>query len=108
MKIWKCCRILFILGSLERRDAYDILSLYLSFPSPIDEDKDLDVGGGEETFDLRHDNLFWDEMKRGLVHGQFLNLFFFPSLFIIEMYLIVEYASLIVSCSYVVLSPPKA
>lgn len=91
MKIWKCCKILFMLGPLERRDAYDILSLYLSFPSPIDEENDLDVGGGEESFDLRRDNLFWDEMKRGLVNGQFFNLFL-SSLFIIEMYLIVEYA----------------
>lgn len=77
MKIWNCCKILFTLGSLERRDAYDIISLYLSFSSPIDEDKDLVVGGREEKFDLRGGDFFWDEMKRGLVNGQFFNPLFF-------------------------------
>lgn len=69
MKIWKCCKLLFSLGSLERRDAYDILSLYLSFPSPIDEHEVVNVGGRDETFDLRADQEFWDEIKRGLVNG---------------------------------------
>lgn len=69
MKIWKCCKLLFTLGSLERRDAYDILSLYLSLPSSVDELKDLDMGGREGKFDLRDDQTFWDEIKRGLVNA---------------------------------------
>ncbi|KAH6767928.1 tRNA/rRNA methyltransferase family protein [Perilla frutescens var. frutescens] len=72
MKIWKCCKLLFSLGSLERRDAYDILSLYLSFPSPIDEHEDLNVGGRERKFDLRDDQEFWDEIKRGLLDKESL------------------------------------
>lgn len=76
MKIWKGCKLLFSLGSLERRDAYDILSLYLSFPSPIDEHEDLTVGGRKEEFDLRGDQEFWDEIKRGLVNTPLLfNMF---------------------------------
>lgn len=98
MKIWNCCKILFTLGSLERRDAYDILSLYLSFPSPIDEDKDLDVGGREEKFDLRGDDLFWDEMKRGLVMVNSLTPFFFSFPFDLKCILSLNELSLIVSC----------
>ncbi|XP_057773845.1 uncharacterized protein LOC130993110 isoform X2 [Salvia miltiorrhiza] len=67
IKIWKCIKLLFTLGSLERRDAYDILSLYLSLPSPVDEHKDLDMGGREGEFDLRDDQTFWDEIRRGLL-----------------------------------------
>lgn len=58
-----------MLGSLERRDAYDILSLYFSLPSPADELKELDIGGREGKFDLRDDQTFWDEIKRGLVNA---------------------------------------
>ncbi|KAI3453453.1 hypothetical protein Pfo_010116 [Paulownia fortunei] len=72
MKIWKCCKLLFSLGSLERRDAYDILSLCLSFSSPTDEHEDVNVGGREEIFDLIADQEFWDEIKRGLLDKESL------------------------------------
>ncbi|KAL1536409.1 tRNA (guanosine(18)-2'-O)-methyltransferase [Salvia divinorum] len=72
VKIWKCCKLLFVLGSLERRDAYDILSLYFSLPSPADGHKDLDIGGREGKFDLRDDQTFWDEIKRGLLDKESL------------------------------------
>ncbi|KAA8525977.1 hypothetical protein F0562_007922 [Nyssa sinensis] len=67
MKIWKCCKILFSLGPLERRDAYGLLSLYLSFFSSIDECEDGGMGEGDEGFDIRVEKEFWDEIKRGLV-----------------------------------------
>ncbi|KAL3834975.1 hypothetical protein ACJIZ3_009711 [Penstemon smallii] len=66
-KIWHCCKLLFSLESLERRDAYDILSLCLSFSSPIDEHEDVKLGGTVDTFDIRADQKFWDEIKRGLL-----------------------------------------
>ncbi|KAL1567200.1 tRNA (guanosine(18)-2'-O)-methyltransferase [Salvia divinorum] len=72
VKIWKYCKLLFVLGSLERRDAYDILSLYFSLPSSADEHKDLDIGGREGKFDLRDDQTFWDEIKRGLLDKESL------------------------------------
>ncbi|KAK6146394.1 hypothetical protein DH2020_020263 [Rehmannia glutinosa] len=72
MKIWKSCKLLFSMGSLERRDAYNVLSLYLSFSSPTDEPEDVTVGGREETFDLRADQEFWDEIKRGLLDKESL------------------------------------
>lgn len=75
MKIWKCCKLLFSMGSVERRDAYDILSLYLSWPSPI-EHEDVLVDEKEQTFDLRADQEFWDELKSGLVNGPFFQIFF--------------------------------
>ncbi|KAL7150015.1 hypothetical protein ABFS83_05G079800 [Erythranthe nasuta] len=64
MKIWNCCKLLFSLGSLERRDAYDILSLYLSSSST---DEPEDVSGREEINELKSDQGFWDEIKRGLL-----------------------------------------
>ncbi|PIN08693.1 hypothetical protein CDL12_18734 [Handroanthus impetiginosus] len=72
IKIWKSCKILFSLGFLERRDAYDVLSLYLSFPSQTDEHREVNVGGSEETFDLRDDEEFWNEIKRGLLDKESL------------------------------------
>ncbi|KAL8528968.1 hypothetical protein ACS0TY_006437 [Phlomoides rotata] len=72
MKIWECCKLLFSLGSVERRDAYDILSLNLSWPSPIDEHKDVNVNEREQTFDLRADKEFWDELARGLLDKESL------------------------------------
>ncbi|GMN30914.1 hypothetical protein TIFTF001_003022 [Ficus carica] len=59
VKIWKCCRTLFSLGPVERRDAYSVLSLYLSF-LPCDADK---VAG----LDISADKEFWEEIKRGLI-----------------------------------------
>lgn len=61
MKIWNCCRALFSLGPLERRDAYNVLSLYLSFFPCTEESEDA------EEFDIRAEKEFWDEIKRGLV-----------------------------------------
>lgn len=72
MKIWNCCKTLFSLGSLERRDGYTMLSLYLSFFSSIEGCNNSDIGVTEEVFDLRSEMEFWDELKRGLV---FLNMF---------------------------------
>ncbi|GFP96490.1 hypothetical protein PHJA_001793100 [Phtheirospermum japonicum] len=72
MKIWKCCKLLFSMGSLERRDAYSILTLYLCFSSQTDETGDVNVGGRVETFDLRVDQEFWDEIKRGLLDKESL------------------------------------
>ncbi|XP_020547413.1 uncharacterized protein LOC105155957 isoform X2 [Sesamum indicum] len=72
MKIWKSCKLLFSLGSLERRDAYDILSLYLSISLPTEQYEDSTVGGRAETFDLRADEDFWNEIKRGLLDKESL------------------------------------
>lgn len=67
MKIWNCCKTLFSLGSLERRDGYTMLSLCLSFFSSINGCNNTDIGVAEEVFDLRSEMEFWDEIKRGLV-----------------------------------------
>lgn len=67
MKIWKCCKTLFSLGTSERRDAYSVLSLYISFFPCIDGHEDVEVGGKNDAFNLRAEKEFWDEMKRGLV-----------------------------------------
>ncbi|OMP07602.1 tRNA/rRNA methyltransferase, SpoU [Corchorus olitorius] len=66
-RIWICCRRLFSLGSLERRDAYSILSLYLSFFSCTDTYENADMSDGEEEFDIRSEKELWNEIKRGLV-----------------------------------------
>ncbi|KAJ4957121.1 hypothetical protein NE237_013904 [Protea cynaroides] len=63
-KIWNCCRRLFSLGPLERKDAYNVLSLYFSFHT---ERCDIGSYNGAEEFDLRSELEFWDEIKRGLV-----------------------------------------
>lgn len=63
MKIWKCCGTLFSLGPIERRDAYSVLSLYLSFLPGKDECGDADKVG----LDIRADKEFWNVIKRGLV-----------------------------------------
>ncbi|XP_051144850.1 uncharacterized protein LOC127260880 isoform X3 [Andrographis paniculata] len=71
-KIWETCKSLFSLGSLERRDAYDILSLYSSFSPLADEHDDSTLSGEEDILDLRADPEFWDEMKRGLLDKESL------------------------------------
>lgn len=75
-KIWKCCRTLFSLGPLERRDAYNVLSMYFS-SLPCTEQCDVaDASVSEEEFDIRSEKEFWDEIKRGLVEKcYFLNNF---------------------------------
>ncbi|KAK9079991.1 hypothetical protein SSX86_001666 [Deinandra increscens subsp. villosa] len=65
-KIWKCCKNLFLMGSSERRDAYTILSLYISYSS-MSEVCENDYASGDVTYDLRAEKEFWDEMKKGLV-----------------------------------------
>ncbi|KAK4338184.1 hypothetical protein RND71_042671 [Anisodus tanguticus] len=66
-KLWKSCKTLFSLGALERRDAYAILSLYLSFFTYTDECQHIYMSSTTEMFDLRAEKQFWDEMKKGLV-----------------------------------------
>ncbi|XP_070009091.1 uncharacterized protein [Nicotiana sylvestris] len=66
-KLWKSCKTLFSLGPLERRDAYSILSLYLSFFTNTDECQYIYMSSTAEVFDLRAEKQFWDEMKKGLV-----------------------------------------
>ena len=73
MKIWKCCRTLFSLGSIERRDAYSVLSLYLSSLPCTDEYGDADIRSNKvEGLDIRAEKEFWNEIKRGLVLQQYL------------------------------------
>ncbi|GAV91703.1 hypothetical protein CFOL_v3_35093, partial [Cephalotus follicularis] len=67
VKIWKCCRTLFSLGPLERRDAYTVLSLYVSFLSRGKKCQNADMKDKAEEFDLSAEKEFWDEIKRGLV-----------------------------------------
>lgn len=66
-KLWKSCKTMFSLGPLERRDAYSILSLYLSFFTYTDECQYIYMSSTAEVFDLRAEKQFWDEMKKGLV-----------------------------------------
>lgn len=63
-----CCKRLFPLGLPERRDAYAMLSLYLSSSCGI-KSEDGDTNGRGETFYLRGDKELWDELKRGLVNN---------------------------------------
>ncbi|XWS49177.1 hypothetical protein CRYUN_Cryun13aG0141400 [Craigia yunnanensis] len=67
MRMWTCCRKLFSLGSLERRDAYSILSLYLSYFSCTETSESTDMTDGSEEFDVRSEKDLWNEIKRGLV-----------------------------------------
>lgn len=64
--IWNSCISLFSLGRVERLDAYNILSSYLSTLKLGHRDAVL---GADEVqhFDLRNVNEFWDELRRGLV-----------------------------------------
>lgn len=84
MKIWKCCKKLFSFGTLERRDAYRILSLYLCF---FPHNEELGVAGmcddGEES-DIA-DKDIWEEIKRGLVVKHT-----FDCLLLIEIHLLVQ------------------
>lgn len=75
-KIWKCCRTLFSLGPLERRDAYNVLSMYFSSLPCMEQCDVADTSVSEEEFDIRSEKEFWDEIKRGLVtEFSFLNNF---------------------------------
>ncbi|XP_062073868.1 uncharacterized protein LOC133778060 isoform X2 [Humulus lupulus] len=68
VKVWKCCRTLFSLGPIERRDAYSVLSLYLSFLPCTEESEDADIRSDKvKGLDIRAEKEFWNEIKRGLV-----------------------------------------
>ncbi|CAJ2663943.1 unnamed protein product [Trifolium pratense] len=69
MKIWNCCKTLFSMGPLERREGYNTLSLYFSFSWPAEEYEfsDSDTVIKTEEFDIRGEKEFWDEIKTGLV-----------------------------------------
>lgn len=53
-----------------------MLSLYLTYFSCTDGREADDAGDIEERFDIREENEFWEEMKKGLVLEQ-LNPFWF-------------------------------
>ncbi|KEH31617.1 putative tRNA (guanosine(18)-2'-O)-methyltransferase [Medicago truncatula] len=74
MKIWNCCKTLFSMGPLERREAYNTLSLYFSFSWPTEEYEmsDSDTVIKAEGFDIRAEKEFWDEIKTGLVDKESL------------------------------------
>ncbi|KAH9607099.1 hypothetical protein KSS87_005028 [Heliosperma pusillum] len=69
LSLWKSARMLFDLGSAERRDAYGIISLYLSYFSCV-SGLQVDMGDRAEVFDIKAEKDFWDEMKRGLVEKE--------------------------------------
>uniref|UniRef100_A0A803L5M7 tRNA/rRNA methyltransferase SpoU type domain-containing protein n=1 Tax=Chenopodium quinoa TaxID=63459 RepID=A0A803L5M7_CHEQI len=70
MNLWKCSRVLFAMGLAERRDAYGIISLYLSYFSSVDRSQvEMDDHRAEE-FDVRAEKEFWNEIKRGLVENE--------------------------------------
>ncbi|KAL6279881.1 hypothetical protein ACE6H2_016762 [Prunus campanulata] len=71
-KIWECCGLLFSIGTVEKRDAYSVLSLYLSFYSCAEECGDADPSDKVEEFDIRAQKEFWDEIKKGLVDKESL------------------------------------
>lgn len=66
-EIWSCCKALFSLGTLERRDAYTVLSLYLSYFSSTEGCEDVNASDKAKEFDIRAESEFWGEIKRGLV-----------------------------------------
>ncbi|XVF51863.1 hypothetical protein PTKIN_Ptkin04bG0218100 [Pterospermum kingtungense] len=72
MRMWTCCRKLFSLGSLERRDAYSILSLYLSYFSCTETSENADMSDGVEEFDIGSEKELWNEIKKGLVDEESL------------------------------------
>ncbi|CAI8609508.1 unnamed protein product [Vicia faba] len=74
MKIWNCCKTLFSMGPLERREGYNTLSLYFSFSWLAEEYEisDSDTVIQTEEFDIRAEKEFWDEIKMGLVDRESL------------------------------------
>ncbi|KAK4262528.1 hypothetical protein QN277_028078 [Acacia crassicarpa] len=72
VKLWNCCRTLFSMGILERREAYNVLSLYFSFIPYIEEHEDADTISRMEQFGIIAVKEFWDEIKRGLVNKESL------------------------------------
>ncbi|KAK8520784.1 hypothetical protein V6N13_076919 [Hibiscus sabdariffa] len=70
MRMWTCCRKLFSLGSLERRDAYRILSLYMSYFSCSGTFENTSTTDAADEFDIRNEKELWNEIKRGLVDDE--------------------------------------
>lgn len=70
-RIWEGCKKLFSVGSMERRDAYSVLSLCLSTGSWTDETKSFVSEKDPVEFDLRSEQEFWDEIKKGLVRKNY-------------------------------------
>ena len=66
LRLWKCSKALFSMGSVERRDAYGVISLYLSYFCSVDCAQ-VKMYDKAEEFDIRAEQEFWDEIKRGLV-----------------------------------------
>ncbi|CAN8324989.1 unnamed protein product [Cochlearia groenlandica] len=66
-RIWECCKKLFSVGSIERRDAYSVLSLCISSSSWTDRTESSASDKDAAEFDLRSEQEFWDEIKKGLV-----------------------------------------
>ncbi|XP_009130801.1 uncharacterized protein LOC103855553 [Brassica rapa] len=67
-RIWECCKKLFSVGSIERRDAYSVLSLCLSSNGALSYVSEKDP----VEFDFRSDQEFWEEIKKGLVFDESL------------------------------------
>ncbi|KAK7262184.1 hypothetical protein RJT34_29746 [Clitoria ternatea] len=74
IKLWNCCKTLFSVGPLERREAYNVLSLYFSFSWSAEGCEGADSGAiiKTEEFDIRQEKEFWDEIKMGLVDKESL------------------------------------
>uniref|UniRef100_A0A1J3HNC1 tRNA (guanosine(18)-2'-O)-methyltransferase TARBP1 n=1 Tax=Noccaea caerulescens TaxID=107243 RepID=A0A1J3HNC1_NOCCA len=66
-RVWECCKKLFSVGSIERRDAYSVLALCLSSGSWTDGTESCFSEKDAVEFDLRSEQEFWDEIKKGLV-----------------------------------------
>ncbi|KAL0727652.1 hypothetical protein Bca4012_023745 [Brassica carinata] len=71
-RIWECCKKLFSVGSIERRDAYSVLSLCLSSGSWTDGTESCVSEKDPVEFDFRSDQEFWEEIKKGLVFDESL------------------------------------
>ncbi|CAO2837876.1 unnamed protein product [Amaranthus hypochondriacus] len=71
LRLWKCSKVLFSMGSIERRDAYGVISLYLSCFGSVDCAQ-VKMNDRAEEFDIRAEQEFWDEIKRGLVEKESL------------------------------------
>ncbi|KAJ0236798.1 tRNA/rRNA methyltransferase [Hirschfeldia incana] len=71
-RIWECCKKLFSVGSIERRDAYSVLSLCLSSGSWTDETESYVSEKDPVEFDFRSEQEFWGEIKKGLVFDESL------------------------------------
>ncbi|CAH8386786.1 unnamed protein product [Eruca vesicaria subsp. sativa] len=71
-RIWECCKKLFSVGSIERRDAYSVLSLCLSSGSWTDGTESYVSEKDAVEFDFRSEQEFWEEIKKGLVFDESL------------------------------------